>query len=52
MIFKLGMKHQGEELYEVYINHDPAMTCVKPILRQGQPWLPMNLNGENCQNVN
>ena len=22
MILKLGMKHQGEELYKVYINHD------------------------------
>ena len=26
MILKLGMKHQGEELYKVYINHDPQMT--------------------------
>ena len=26
MILKLGMKHQGEELYKVYINHDPGMT--------------------------
>ena len=25
-ILKLGMKHQGEELYKVYINHDPGMT--------------------------
>ena len=23
---KLGMKHQGKELYIVYINHDPGMT--------------------------
>ena len=22
MILKLGMKHQGEELYKVYIKHD------------------------------
>ena len=28
MILKLGMKHQGEELYKVYIyhHHDPVMT--------------------------
>ena len=26
MILKLGMKHQGKELYNVYINHDPGMT--------------------------
>ena len=26
MILKLGLKHQGEELYKVYINHDPGMT--------------------------
>ena len=26
MILKPGMKHQGEELYKVYINHDPGMT--------------------------
>ena len=26
MILKLGMKHQGMELYKVYINHDPGMT--------------------------
>ena len=26
MILKLSMKHQGEELYKVYINHDLGMT--------------------------
>ena len=26
MILKLGMKHRGEELYKVYINHDLGMT--------------------------
>ena len=26
MILKLGMKHQEEELYKVYINYDPGMT--------------------------
>ena len=26
MILKLGMKHQGEELYKVHINHEPGMT--------------------------
>ena len=26
MILKLGTKHQGGELYKVYINHDLGMT--------------------------
>ena len=26
MILKLGMKHQGEELCKVYVNHDLGMT--------------------------
>ena len=26
MVLKLGMKHQGEGLYKVYINNDPGMT--------------------------
>ena len=26
MILKLGMKHQGEELYKDYINYDLGMT--------------------------
>ena len=26
MIFKLGLKHQEEELFIVYIDHDPGMT--------------------------
>ena len=25
MILKLGMKHQGEQLYKVYVNQDPGM---------------------------
>ena len=25
MILKLGMKHQGIEVYKIYINHDPGM---------------------------
>ena len=28
MILKLGMKHQGMELYNVYINQDPGMTLI------------------------
>ena len=42
MILKLGMKHQGMEVYEIYINHDTWD------LGQGQLRLPMHLNGENC----
>ena len=26
LILKLGMKHQGIEVYKIYINHDPGMT--------------------------
>ena len=26
MILKLGMKHQGLELYKIYKNHDTGMT--------------------------
>ena len=26
MILKLGMKHQGMELFNVYVNYDPGMT--------------------------
>ena len=49
MILKLGMEHQSEELYKVYINHDLGITLT--YLRQGQYRWPMHLNGENCQNV-
>ena len=28
MISKLGMMHQGEELYKVYVNYDPGMTLI------------------------
>ena len=33
MIFKLGMKHQGKELYKDYINHDPGMTLTYHVAR-------------------
>ena len=26
MVFKLGMKHQGMEVYKICINYDPGMT--------------------------
>ena len=26
MTLKLGMKHKGMEIYEIYVNHDPGMT--------------------------
>ena len=26
MILKLGIKHQGIEVYKIYINHDTGMT--------------------------
>ena len=28
MILKLGMNHQGIELYKICINHDPGMTLI------------------------
>ena len=50
MILKLGMKHQGKELYKVYINHDPRMTLTYftalSILSS-----PMHLNGEKWEVV-
>ena len=33
MILKLGMKHQEEELYKVYINHDLGMTLTYSMAR-------------------
>ena len=47
--FETCMKHQGEELYKVCINHNPWMTLT--ILRPcpykvPQGMLPMHLNGE------
>ena len=35
MIWKLGMKHQGEELYKVYINHDLGMALTYSIWKLG-----------------
>ena len=50
MILKLGMKHQGEELYKVYVNHDPVMTMT--FLQQGQLRSPMHLNGQKIVKSN
>ena len=36
MILKPGMKHQGEELYKVYINHGPGMTLTYLMARSIQ----------------
>ena len=41
MILKLGRKHQGMEVYKIYINHDPGMTLTYFTTR-----LPMHLNGK------
>ena len=32
MILKLGMKHQGEKLYKVYINHGDVITLEKTFM--------------------
>ena len=36
MILKLGIKHQGEELYKDYINHDLEMTLTYLMARPTQ----------------
>ena len=40
MILKLGMKHQGMELYKVYVNHDPGMTLTYFMARSTQVAYP------------
>ena len=42
MILKLGMKHQGIELYKVYINHYPTITLTYFIEKQFQRRRSMN----------
>ena len=48
MILKLGMTHQGMELYKVCINHDPGMTLTYFTARSTE--VPCILMGENCYN--
>ena len=45
MILKLGMKHQGEELYKAYINHDPRMTMTCKLSS------PIHMNREKWEDV-
>ena len=40
MFLKLGMRHQGEELYKVYINHDPGMTLTYFMARSAEVSYP------------
>ena len=40
MFLKLGMKHQGEELYKVYINHNPGMTLANFMARSAEDAYP------------
>ena len=40
MLLKLGMKHQVEELYKVYINHDPGMTLTYFMARSAEVAYP------------
>ena len=47
---KLSMKHQGMELYKVYINHDPGMTLTY-FTATRQLRSPKHLNGEKWENV-
>ena len=46
MILKLGMKHQGMEVYKIYINHDPGLTLPYFTARSTEVNF-MHLNGEN-----
>ena len=40
MFLKLSMKHQEEELYKVYINHDPGMTLTYFMARSAEVAYP------------
>ena len=40
MFLKLGMKHQGEELYKVCINHDLGMTLTYFMARSAEVAYP------------
>ena len=40
LLLKLGMKHQGEALYKVYINHDPGMTLICCMARSAEVAYP------------
>ena len=53
-ILKPGMKHQGEELYKVYINHGPGMALTYLIARstygahvfESEKWSKCHLKGK------
>ena len=56
MILKLGMKHQGMEVYKIYVNHDPGMnltyfrarsTYVAYVFEWGK-LLKCHLKGKTC----
>ena len=40
MILKIGMKHQVEELYKVYINYDPGLTLTYFMARSAEVAYP------------
>ena len=53
MILKLGVDHQGMDLYKVYINHDPGMALTYFVARSilGTFYMGKNENNEfvgNC----
>ena len=54
MILKLGMQHQGLELYKVYINDDPRLTLTYFMARSNLvaymfEWGKLSFNEENLQ---
>ena len=56
MILKLGMKHQGMELYKVCINHDPDLFYGKvnlgcPCILMGENCVKIHLKGKTCSTL-
>ena len=56
MILKLGMEHQGEEFYKVYINHDPGMTLTYFTARSAEvphafEWGKLSFEEKNLQEM-
>ena len=49
MILKLDMKHQGLELYKIYINHDPGKTLTYFTVKVRSYMQSTVIQGENCR---
>ena len=54
MSLNLGMRHQGEELYKFYINHDPGMTLTYRMARStyvAHAIVKMSFEGKNFMDM-